>query len=59
MDEGDIEGMAKYMVCLAKNSALAARLGQAARHRVNNEFSMAKSINELWDVVQSAIQEYC
>ena len=58
VDEGDVDGMAEHMIRLAENPALAARLGKAARERISGEFSMEKSINNLWRIMESAISEH-
>jgi glycosyltransferase involved in cell wall biosynthesis len=55
VDEGDVEGMAKHMLELVEDPALAARLGQAARKRIEGHFSMERSISELWRVIESCI----
>ena len=57
VDEGDITGMAQHLVSLAKNSALAASLGKAARERILTEYSMDKSINNLWSIIESVIKQ--
>ncbi|NIS70625.1 MAG: glycosyltransferase [Proteobacteria bacterium] len=57
VDEGDIEGMADQMLRLAKDADLAARLGRAARKRVFTEFSMEKSIGQLWEIMIRAIDK--
>lgn len=58
VDEGDVEGMAERMVRLAKDPALAAQLGQAARARISAEFSMDKSIANLWAIIQRSIEQH-
>jgi glycosyltransferase involved in cell wall biosynthesis len=57
VDEGDVNGMAECMIRMAKNPDLAAKLGRAARKRICDEFSMEKSISNLWSIVESSIQE--
>jgi glycosyltransferase involved in cell wall biosynthesis len=54
--EGDIEEMAQCMIKLAKDPALAAQLGKAARERICTKFSMEKSINNLWRIIANVIQ---
>jgi glycosyltransferase involved in cell wall biosynthesis len=58
VDEGDVDGMAEHMIRLAENPAFAAKLGKAARERISGEFSMEKSINNLWRIIESAISEH-
>jgi colanic acid/amylovoran biosynthesis glycosyltransferase len=58
VDEGDVEGMAACMIRLAKDPTLAAKLGSAARERICVEFPMEKSINNLWRIIERAIQEH-
>jgi len=55
VDEGNFEGMAKYMLEIAEEPALAARLGQAARKRIEEHFSLERSISELWGVIESCL----
>lgn len=57
VDEGDIDGMAECMIRLAMDAALAKRLGRTARDRICAEFSMEKSIGNLWAIIETAIQE--
>ena len=57
VEEGDVDSMAEYMLQLAKNPTLAAKLGQAARKRICNTFSMEKSKSGLWKIVETAIRQ--
>jgi glycosyltransferase involved in cell wall biosynthesis len=54
--EGDVEGMARCMVELARAPELAARLGAAGRERIAREYSMEGSVARLWRVVEEAIE---
>jgi colanic acid/amylovoran biosynthesis glycosyltransferase len=54
VDEGDVSGMAGRMVELARDPALAGRLGRAARERVCAEFSMDRSIERLARILAEA-----
>jgi glycosyltransferase involved in cell wall biosynthesis len=54
VDEHDVNGMAKHMLSLAQDSELAARLGAAARARIEREFSMEWSIGRLWHIIETA-----
>jgi colanic acid/amylovoran biosynthesis glycosyltransferase len=57
VEEGDVEGMAKHMLRIAQEPALAARLGQAARKRIKEHFSIEQSISGLWGIIDSCIKE--
>jgi glycosyltransferase involved in cell wall biosynthesis len=52
VDEGDTEAMAAHMTRLARDPALAARLGAAGRERVQEEFSLNGSIGKLFRLLQ-------
>jgi colanic acid/amylovoran biosynthesis glycosyltransferase len=54
--EGDVDGMARHIVELARSPELAARLGVAARERIAREYSMERSLARLWRVVEDAIE---
>lgn len=58
VEEGDIEGMANCMIQLVKNPGLAAQLGEDASKRIHAEFSMEKSIINIWGIIQQSITEY-
>lgn len=55
VDEGDVSAMADCMIQLIKNSQLAAQLGSAARERVNSQFTMQKSIDNLMRILEASI----
>lgn len=57
VEEGDVEGMAAYMLTLAKDRDLAGRMGAAARERICAEFSMDKSLARLQRTIESAVEE--
>jgi glycosyltransferase involved in cell wall biosynthesis len=54
VEEKDVEGMATHMMQLAQNTDLAGRLGDAARQRIAAEFSMATSIDRLWEIIANS-----
>lgn len=56
VDEGDVTGMAEQMVRLARDPQLAANLGNAARDWIRSAFSMQRSIEKLWTIIETAIQ---
>ena len=51
--EGDIQTMAEHMIRLARDPQLAAELGKAGREWVSSEYSMEKSINRLWSIIEA------
>ncbi|HXQ74671.1 MAG TPA: glycosyltransferase [Pyrinomonadaceae bacterium] len=55
VDEGDINAMAEHMVRLARDAQLAANLGQAGRAWISSEYSMKKSIDTLWSIIETAM----
>jgi len=55
VDEHDVSAMAEQMLLLAEDPLLAARLGQAAQHRIQDHFSQQKSVDRLWNLVQSCV----
>ena len=55
VEEGDVEGMAEFMIRLARDPELAARLGRAARDHISAEFSIERSIDNLWGIIEEAI----
>jgi glycosyltransferase involved in cell wall biosynthesis len=58
VEEKDIDGMAEAMNQILLDPLLAARLGKSGRERVEKDFSMAKSINELWAIIETTIDKY-
>jgi colanic acid/amylovoran biosynthesis glycosyltransferase len=58
VEEGDIQGMAEAMSQLIQNPSLAARFGKNGRERVKSEYSITKSINSLWEIIEYAIEKY-
>jgi colanic acid/amylovoran biosynthesis glycosyltransferase len=55
--EHDVESMAERMLRLARDPALAARMGQQARKHIADNFSMDRSLGRLWAVIDSSIKE--
>jgi glycosyltransferase involved in cell wall biosynthesis len=55
VDEGDVDGMAAYMLRLAQEPQLAGDLGRAATQRIENHFSQARSDLRLWKIIESCI----
>jgi colanic acid/amylovoran biosynthesis glycosyltransferase len=58
VDEGDVEAMAECMIRLLEDPLLAARLGQAARERVETEFAQERTIDHLWHIIETSIDAY-
>jgi glycosyltransferase involved in cell wall biosynthesis len=54
VDERDVAGMAQHMIRLVESPALAQQMGVAARHRIEAEFSMERSINQLWSILNAS-----
>ncbi len=55
VEERDVAGMAAHMLALARDPALAARLGARARERVLAIYASERSIARLWRVVADVI----
>jgi len=55
VDEGDVNSMAAYMIRLAEDPALAAHLGQQCRQKIIANFSLNRSTERLWTVLQEAM----
>lgn len=55
VDEYDVEGMAEAMKAYAADPELARRVGAAAREAVVSTWSMDRSIERLWSIVQHAV----
>jgi glycosyltransferase involved in cell wall biosynthesis len=56
VDEGDVEAMANQMLRIAEDPALAARLGEAARKRIEDHFSIEQSTSALWGMIDSCLK---
>jgi glycosyltransferase involved in cell wall biosynthesis len=54
VDEGDVDGMAKYMLRLVREPGLAARMGVAGRRHVKANYSSEKSLGRLRAVLTEA-----
>jgi colanic acid/amylovoran biosynthesis glycosyltransferase len=55
VDERDVSGMARHMIRLLREPELAGRLGAAAREHVATHFSMDRSVERLWGIIESCI----
>ena len=54
VDEKDVEAMAGYMLTIAKDPELAGNMGRAGRNRIQKQYSMEKSIDNLAGILQKA-----
>lgn len=54
VDEGDVDGMARHMLCLARDPALAGRMGTAGRRHIEAHYSLEKSLARLRQVLGEA-----
>ena len=55
VEEGDFRSMADRMVDLAHDPGLAGKMGRKARAYISENYSMARSITRLWDIIKRAI----
>jgi glycosyltransferase involved in cell wall biosynthesis len=55
VDERDVAAMAASMLRLVQEPSLAGRMGQAARSRINAEFSLERRIGALWRIISDAM----
>lgn len=55
-EEADIDSMANHMVLLARDPHLASELGKNARVRIQSLFSMERSIQGLYGVLETAVK---
>ncbi len=56
VEPGDVDGMAREMVRLADDPALAAELGRRARRRIEDRFSLDGSVARLGEIIDGAIE---
>src|SRR4030095_662225 len=55
VDEGDVAGMARHMIQIARNPRLADTMGRAARKHIEQNFSKDQRIKNLWSIIEGAI----
>jgi glycosyltransferase involved in cell wall biosynthesis len=55
--EGDVAGMAERMLRLARDPELAGRMGRFARDHVMRNFTEAHSMEALWGIVTSCVEQ--
>jgi glycosyltransferase involved in cell wall biosynthesis len=58
VDEQDVSGMAAHMTTLLKDPSLAGRQGQAGRRRIQELFSMDRSLGRLWAIIDTCIRDH-
>jgi glycosyltransferase involved in cell wall biosynthesis len=56
VDERDVSGMAAHMLRIAREPELAGTIGNAARHRIESNFTMEQSLERLWAVIAECIE---
>ena len=56
VEEGDVEAMANHMCKVVAQPEVAGQLGAAARQRVEKHFRIDQSIDRLWSVIQSSVE---
>ena len=54
VEEGDVEGMARYLSLLAGDASLAASLGENARRHMEENYSFDQRIGRLWNIICSS-----
>ncbi|MBI81835.1 MAG: glycosyl transferase family 1 [Planctomycetaceae bacterium] len=57
VEEHDVAGMAASMIRLANDPRLARTLGQAGRHRVQQHYSVERSMGELCRILESCLPD--
>ena len=55
VEEGDVEGMARHMIAVARDPALAAEMGRRAREHVSAGYDLMKTSARLGTIVRNAI----
>ncbi|MBC7870303.1 MAG: glycosyltransferase [Chitinophagaceae bacterium] len=55
VDEGDVKGMANYIIQLARTPSLAGQLGRAGQENVKQNFSITLTIDKLWEIIEKHI----
>jgi glycosyltransferase involved in cell wall biosynthesis len=57
VDEGDVDSMARCMLLLVEDSELAGRMGRAAQERIQLHFSKQRSLEQLWRIIETCVEE--
>jgi glycosyltransferase involved in cell wall biosynthesis len=55
VDEGDLSGMAHWMIQFAEQPELARTMGSAARKHITDNFSRNHRIDNLWHIIESCM----
>ena len=54
VEEGDFDGMARHMLCLARDPTLAGSMGAAGRRHIEAHYSLEQSLDRLRQVLREA-----
>ncbi len=57
VDEGDINGMAEYIVMIANEPELASRLGKAGSEKINSTYTVGKNIEKVTEVIEKLLAQ--
>lgn len=55
VEEGDIRGMAAYIVSLTQDPAMAKHMGEAGRKHVENQYDLPQQISKLAQVIENTV----
>lgn len=55
VEEGDVEGMADYMIRLAEDSLLAKEMGENGRKYMEEEYAMDRQIHRLYEIIENTV----
>jgi glycosyltransferase involved in cell wall biosynthesis len=56
VDERDVDGMARHILSLVEDPALAKRMGESARKQIQLHFSKEQRLGNLWRIIESCIR---
>jgi len=56
VEEKDVKAMSEHMLTLAKNPELASQMGKAARERIQKNFTIEKSIQQLQNIIHNCCE---
>ncbi len=55
VDEGDVEGMADYMIRLAEDPLLTKEMGENGRKYMEQEYAMDRQIHRLYEIIENTV----
>ena len=55
VDEGDEDGMSKFMIQVAHDAELAGRIGGTARRHISTNFTERQRLGKLWEIIESCM----